>query len=326
MKRIWVKIRPAIRGLYRLINILWGFIYDTKRFLLYSGWTGRLKSKEERNYQLVMLYHCLEKSLSFKNRSSKSGWERANQILDIIKNDDVSQDKGYHDIASKQVLEKFINAEGNKDTARAATIREQLTKYNYDSPEKHGAINYSIDEFKKGILEDPEKFFYSRYSLREFKNEYVGIEVIEKAVKLALKTPSVCNRQGWHVYHTTDSDVKSKILKYQGGNRPFGKNIPNLIIVASDLRAYFSGDERYQHWIDGGLFGMSLIYAFHSIGVATCALNWSKSPIRDMYLRKSINLNPCHTAIMILAVGYPAINNKVCASKRRPLEEFLTQL
>jgi nitroreductase len=71
---------------------------------------------------------------------------------------------------------------------------------------------------------------------------------------------------------------------------------------------------------------MSLIYAFHSIGVATCALNWSAKPKNDLELRKKLNIKDNHTIIMVLAVGYPDENNIVCASTRRPIEEVYQEL
>ena len=85
-----------------------------------------------------------------------------------------------------------------------------------------------------------------------------------------MKSPSACNRQAWHVYHSDSDEVKLAVLKEQSGNKGFGDKIPNLLIVASDLKAFMPAEERYQHWIDGGMFSMSLVYAFHSLGVASC--------------------------------------------------------
>ena len=49
-----------------------------------------------------------------------------------------------------------------------------------------------------------------------------------------------------------------------------------LLIIAMDLKAFVPAHERYQHWIDGGMFSMSIIYALHSLGLSSCCLNWSK--------------------------------------------------
>ncbi|EJF07460.1 nitroreductase [Thiovulum sp. ES] len=324
---MWRLIRPYIRNLYRMLNALRYFIYDYKRYLKYSGFKSDFGDDELRNYNSVMVYHGLEKSLSYKERNQNSGWKNAYQILDLLKEASKTTRFGYHDIASLQVLEKFINLPENINDKRAVKINEEIKKYKqFKSNENHGAFEYTNQDYKKGVLENPEQFFFSRYSLREFKNKIVKHEDINRAVKLAMKTPSVCNRQAWGIYHTSKQEIKDVVLKYQHGNKPFGVKIPNLIIVTTDLKAFFSADEHYQHWIDGGILSMSLMYAFHSIGIATCALNWSAKPKNDLELRNKINIKDNHTIIMVLAVGYPDETNKVCASTRRPTEEVYQEL
>ena len=175
-------------------------------------------------------------------------------------------------------------------------------------------------------MQSPEDFFLSRYSLREFLQKPVDLSDVKRVVSLALKTPSVCNRQGWHVYYTSEPGVIADALSHQKGNRGFGHKVPNLIIITTDLKAFMPGQEHYQHWIDGGLFSMSLIYALHSIGIASCCLNWSQSPAADKRLRKGFNIKNNHTIMMMLAFGYPDEENSVCASSRRPIEEVMTEL
>lgn len=323
---MWKRVRPYVRSLYRIGNGIIGFIYDISRFLRYGGWRGNMNDFEQRNYNVVMVYHGLEKSLSYKNRNPTSGWNNAYTLFGLLRTAKKSSEIGYHDKAGKQILEKFINLPENTNNEKASLIKNQIDSFHFKSDTEHGAMNYSLMDYRKGILENPEHFFNSRYSLREFKDQIVAEEIIERAVKLAMKTPSVCNRQPWSVYHTSDKEVKDIVLSYQAGNKPFGKDIPNLMIVSMDLMAFFSGNEHYQHWIDGGLFSMSLMYAFHSLGVATCALNWSQTPKNDRELRKLVNIKPNHTIIMILAVGYPDENNKVCVSARRPIEEVFVKL
>ena len=315
-----------LRKFGRLITSLNGFIYDYLRFVLYSGWIENLGDKELRNYHLVKIYHALEKSMSFKNRDPASGWKAAHLLFSIIKNKRQKKEYGFHDKASFNVLNKFINLPENISTDKAKILREDLSGAQIKTDQEHGCKNYALSDFRRGLLSNPEDFFGSRYSLREFRDEVVPETIIKKAVSLSLKTPSVCNRQAWHVYHTSDPGIKSKALSYQSGNRGFGERIPNLLVITTDLKAFMSGEEHYQHWIDGGMFSMSLVYAFHSLGVASCCLNWSRPPSKDKALRKNMNIRNNHTVIMMLAIGWPAEMNNVCVSARRPLSEFLTKL
>ncbi len=301
-------------------------MYDRKRFLAYGGWQDKMNDVELRNYRQVLFYHRLEKSLSFKKRNPNSGWGDVYNLLNLLNIAKQSGSIGYHDKASKQIVEKFIELPENINLEQSQLIKKELEQFDFNSNDIHGAMEYSLSDFNKGKLDKPDDFFLTRYSLREFQEQIVSDEIIHRAVKLAMKTPSVCNRQAWHIYHTCDSDVKNSVLSYHNGSRYFGENIPNLLVVTTDLKAFFSVPERYQHWIDGGLLSMSLIYAFHSLGIATCALNWSRSPKNDKILRKVVNIKPSHTVIMLIAVGYPDENNKVCISARRPFEEIYSTL
>lgn len=323
---MWQLIRPYVRNFYRITHGILGFIYDISRFIRYGGWRGDMTDGEQRNYNAAMVYHGLEKSLSYKKRNPDSGWRNAFELLKLLKTAKQTDAFGYHDKAAKDVLNRFVNLPENQKNENAVIIKKALADLDITSQEEHGAIEYSLKDFQKGVLENPEEFFFSRYSLREFKEDIVSDDVIERAVKLAMKTPSVCNRQAWGIYHTSEKEVKDIVLTYQAGNRPFGEHIPNLLIVTTDLKAFFAGNEHYQHWIDGGLLSMSLMYAFHSLGVATCALNWSQSPTKDKQLRRLVNIKPNHTIIMVLAIGYPDKDNKVCVSARRPMNEVYTTL
>ena len=329
---LWESIRDYIRNInfirhiYKILTGLLGFMYDYKRFLAYGGWPENMNDMERRNYQQVYYYHRLEKSLSFKNRNPSSGWKDVSNLFYLLKIAKKSGSIGYHDKASKQIIEKFIELPENINLEASQQLKVELEKFDFNSNDNHGAMDYSLNDFNKGRLERPEDFFLTRYSLREFQDKVVSDEMIHRAVRLAMKTPSVCNRQAWHIYHTRDKEVKNSVLRYQNGNRSFGENIPNLLIVTTDLKGFFSAPERYQHWIDGGLLSMSLMYAFHALGMASCALNWSQSPKNDKLLRKIVNIKPDHTIIMIMAVGYPDKNNRVCVSARRPFEEIYSTL
>ncbi len=326
MKFIWKHIRPYIKDFYKFYKLFIGFTYDFKRFVLYSGWRNNMKDAEQRNYFSVLVYHALEKSMSYKNRNADSGWKNAYKLLDLLKIANKYNNVGYHDKAAKQVLETFINLPENREHEKSKQIKQELKTIQFNSTDKHGAIKLNQKEYQQGILENPEAFFFSRYSLREFKDAIVPNEIISRAVKLAMKTPSVCNRQPWHIYHTNNKCVKDTILKYQSGNKPFGEKIPNLMIISIDLKAFFLAEEHYEYWIDGGMFSMSLIYAFHALGIATCPLNWSTPPSQDRLLRKEVDICPHHTIVMLLAIGYPDASNITCASARRPLDEIYTQI
>jgi hypothetical protein len=61
-------------------------------------------------------------------------------------------------------------------------------------------------------------------------------------------------------------------------------------------------------------------------GLSACRLNWSCSGRNDLRLRRLVDIKHEHKVIMMLAVGLPREEIKVCASERRPLTEVYTRL
>lgn len=306
----------------RLLLCFWGLLYDYFRYMLYAAWKQDLDNKAERNYMAVKVYHSLEKSLSLKNRREGAGWDNTKLLYSISTKAIESGDIGFQDTVGINVLRQFAG----QLTAipEAQDILNKLKDHNY--MDMGGVREYGKEELYKGKLPDPEAFFLSRYTLRDFSDKEVEGSTVRRALNLAMKSPSACNRQAWHVYDLKSPDMIAKALSCQNGNRGFGHNVKRLLVVTSDLRAFVSPNERYQHWIDGGMFAMSLVWAFHSLGVASCCLNWSQDPRGDLKFRRRVPIESEHSVIMLLALGYPEEDNKVCASERRPIEEVYTEL
>lgn len=320
------KIINKTKALGRLLKSLNNFLYHFLRYFRYSAWIDHENDPVKREYHVVKIYHSLEKSMSYKIRKVGSGWKDAFELLTLLEIANKKNNALYGEMTAKGVLKSFLLIDGNLKSDNAAKISRRINSLSYPSVDDVGVKLLSLKDFEKGTLRSPEDFFHSRYSLREFSPNIISDEVIRRVISLALKTPSVCNRQPWHVYATHDDEVIRTALALQNGNRGFGHNVPNLAIVCADLRAFMASAEPYQHWIDGGLFSMSIVYALHSMGIASCCLNWSVNPSEDKKLRKVLNLNPNHSVIMMIAFGLPNENNKVCVSSRRSIDEVLTYL
>ncbi|PSU29835.1 nitroreductase family protein [Photobacterium lutimaris] len=311
-----------IKNVGRCILALYGFFYDWIRYIKYNGWKKNLSDKNFRNYYISKVYHTLEKSMSYKERRKGAAYSNALLLLDTLSYVDVN-DPGFHDLIAVEVLRKFCQLEGNSDDIRFIEIEKKIPLLK-SSKFESGARNLSLEELYAGKLEDPEAFFNSRFSLREYSTEPVAEKVIFRALELAQKTPSSCNMQGWHTYLISDPSKLTKSLDIQSGNRGFGHKVKGLLILACDQTPFISSSERYQHWIDGGLYSMSVVYAFHSLGVSSCCLNWSEDPKRDILLRRELGIKDEHSIMMMLSFGYPEKENKVCVSPRRPLNESVT--
>lgn len=324
-----MRAKILLKRIGRTIHAFIGFCYDLKRFYSYSGANSDYRITDYRNYSIAKVYHSLEKSMSYQSRRPGAGWKDADLLCELLEYPILSNEWGYHDKVAIRVLERFITMSEKDDEivkSKCISIIEKYKKNNDFENYECGYKRFSIEDFNNGRMTYPENFFNSRYSLREYKRGQISHDTIEQAIKLAMKTPSACNRQPWHVYTLQKRELIDKALEYQTGNRGFGHKVDNLLIIATDLKAFVPGSERYQHWIDGGMFSMSIVYAFHSLGIASCCLNWSHMPKVDQKFRKEFNIKSEHTIMMMLSIGYPEEDNKVCVSPRRPMKEIITSL
>jgi len=312
------KIKDLLRPFRDFISSVLGYFYDMFRYLRYSGYRGYVKDDEKRDYKAVKIYHRLEKSLSFRDRRMGAGVRAAEDLVHLLSSRPEGSRLGFHECVGVSVLREFAKSSGMLFDVDVWTSGQEML-----SSAVGGTIDISSSELRRGVLSDPEGFFFSRWTVRDYSNEVVPRDVVERAVRLAMKTPSVCNRQAWHLYYV---DVREKIdacLSLQNGNAGFGHEIPGLMIITFDLKAFDGAGERNQGWIDGGMFSMSLVYALHSLGVASCCLNWSKTPGDDLRIRKIIPIKDHYNIVMMLGIGYPREKIKVCASPRKPIDSVL---
>ena len=173
-------------------------------------------------------------------------------------------------------------------------------------------------------LDDPEAFFGSRRSVRNFSATRVPRDLIERAVSLAMQSPSVCNRQAWRVHLFDDPGLIGEALDFQNGNGGFRHTIPAVALVTGDRRMFAGANERNQVWIDGGLFSMSFVWALHGLGVGTCMLNMSQPNAALRRLRQRFQISDSEAVVMFIAIGYPAAEYRVARSPRRSVGSVAT--
>jgi len=316
-------LRPARDSFY----LMGGVLYDAWRFLVHSGiW---FKSNAiKRDYKAVKIYHRMEKSLCFRNRKPTSGWDAACDFVHLLENKrDGNDSLLFHELVGLKVLDCFTQNSTITSDEHVRVVEYLKENADFSKSQAQGGVQpLKARDVQLGVLESPEQFFMSRHSVRDFKNLTVNKEIIDRALSLALKTPSVCNRQAWFVYHLDSRSQIDEALTLQNGNKGFGHEVPCLLIITADLSAFDAANERYQHWIDGGMFAMSLVLSLHSLGLSSCCLNWDQGPINDLRLRTTIPLKKRHTVIMMLAVGYQNDEIKVCYSARKPLADYYEHL
>ena len=313
-----------------LIRLIKNICYDFMRVLKYTTAVNLPKERAQLRALIIMNYHGIEKGLSLKNPRPFFGVE--NISITMLRLQAYIESYGYDDTvdtalsAIEQYYEKYQNLVDIDKKPFMDKIHDFLEKYQTGRCFKGGVKSVTKDDILQHAAIDMENFFGSRYSIRQFSDEEVELETIKKAVEMAKKTPSVCNRQAWKAIVLQTPDKVKRALEIQGGARGFEGQINKVLVITTAMSSFQSIGERYQGWIDGGMFAMSVIYALHSLGLGTCCLNWSKEYPTDLKFKNTIGIKKSDTIIMLIAVGHMPEKIVVAKSERKQLEETLEVL
>ncbi|MEQ9623749.1 nitroreductase family protein [Coleofasciculus chthonoplastes] len=322
-----LKLAAVVPAAMAWPQLTFNYVYDLKRFLSLSA-VNKRDTQTKLRALITMDYHRIEKGLALKAPRVGFGSGVVQRLLAYLHK--YQENYGFDETAQTalNVLFTYYNFNLEQGLKNEQLYQALITlKDTITDPEsttrKGGVIKVSKQSIHRAAKLDLQNFFVHRYSIRQFAPEEVDMSLIEKAVLMAQKTPSVCNRQSSKVYVYNSDQDKQKALSYQNGNRGFGDQVNKLLIVTSDLEHFVSIGERNQCWIDGGMFAMSLVYALHSLGLGTCCLNWSVEHQRDKQLREAMEIRNSESIIMMIAVGHLPEQLTVAQSSRKNIREVM---
>lgn len=330
MKQLVKKILPSfvlnryytIRDTFRILE---NYLYDMSRYIIHSASLNHEKTRLNLHGRLVHAYHNIEKGLSLKKPRIGFGKDKVVYLLDLIKKYTTKYGWDSSAAVAVNVLYSYYNFNKENGLNNEALLNElnEISKGippQFNKIKSGGTISVTKDQIISASRINFEEFSKKRYSIRNFGSEPVDIEMIKKAVKIAQKTPSVCNRQTSKVYVFSNEKVR-EILKYQNGNRGFGETIDKVLLVTGSLEYFNGAAERNQAYIDGGMFAMSLVYALHSLEVGTCCLNLSLEKDVDKNLKNAAGIGQDETVIMMIGIGSLPDQLNVAESYRKEIEE-----
>jgi len=321
--------RKLKRRFRRRARLLANFRYDSRRFAEHASPFREFEQAEQLLGYIWMLAHSIEKGLALPSPRPGFGRDKLEMLLDAIAR--YVHSYGGHpelgDVVGAIDAYFEFNDKQGYDTgelrSRYLPIRDSV-RVALDEPDwAGGTLALSREQVWRSSRLDLEKFFQSRHSQRQFGPEAVERSDIEWAVRMAQRSPSVCNRQTARVHVFANDELGAQILECQTGNRGFGHQASHVIVVTTDLRRFLSIGERNQCWVDGGLFAMSLMWALHSRGIGTCFLNWSAEKEQDERLRAVSGIEDWENVITLMAVGSLPEQFSVASSPRRDLKDVL---
>ncbi len=320
--------RLATRLFRRVPGVAKEFLVDAVRFIRNSA-TLDSDDPSVLDARITANYHNIEKGLSLPN--PRFGFGRA-ALLVLVEKMRFSM-RRYNNtspavVTAAHTLKAYrqFHLDNNQLVYPfKAEIDELIDSVltNYSGPIRGGTRVIHRAEILAAVGGTDESFFLSRHSVRNFTNDEVEMRDIEAAVRVAQKSPAVCNRQSGKVHVLADPKLIAEALKLQGGARGFEHVVNKVAAITVDTRNFWGAGERNQAWVDGGLFAMSFIFGLHARGLGSCCLNWSRSNEDSSKLRKLIGARDTEAVIMLIAIGHLPNEFVVPHSERKNITDVL---
>lgn len=297
---------------------------DAHRYFRAASWAGPGRKHELAHLEseLIKHYHVLEKGLVMPDFRPRSGKAVLKQLIVLVKTWGRAggSENAFHFLAALEAINSYEKKHQEIGVDVSDLISGGLPCVGLQFESEAGAKKPR--EISAESLAHFDEIALSRHSVRQFSPDRMPPrELLESAVGVAISAPSVCNRQTWRI-HFYSGETAQKILSFQNGNRGFGHLIPIVAVITSDLRLFAGGVERYQGWIEGGLFSMNFLLALHARGISSVPLNWSRTNHDDCRFRKAADIPEYERVIMLIGCGYAAGDQEVTCSPRSPISYF----
>lgn len=135
-------------------------------------------------------------------------------------------------------------------------------------------------------------------------------EDITLLMQAGLSMPTGGNQQSIELYIVTKRETMSAM---RGGN-PYSQALetaPCVIVVAANNDKAFYPELQE---MDAGLAAGGILTQASTLGLATCVLSIAPQTQRMQSVRTALNMGDAYTPVLMIAVGYPAVDAYTSAS------------
>lgn len=325
------KLKTSLKQRYLIKT---AFLNDYKEYLKWQYNNPAITSKNAYEAKILRQTHIIEKGMSLSAPRERFGVEKACELIDFMME---YVDIGYKVEESSVVknaigvVEAYLAFHSKRDFFPEEVIQRYnqlfekvfIEKLQYE--EGTYGIKYTTrDDVEESAKGDFLRFFNSRHSIRQFSDTLVTNDEIRKAVELAMKAPSACNRQTCKVYAYDQKEINQQLGELIAGNTGFDKEVQKYLVVTSDLSGFYNAFERNQIYVDGGIFALALTQSLHYYGIASCILQNGEYKERNQKIKEICkNIPQNEKIILFIAIGHYKEEFSYASSHRKELDEVL---
>lgn len=325
------RTKEAIKKILQKIRLRYLANKDISRFSKGAAFSVFDDTYEQLSARIMYNVHAIEKGLSrthnFRAGFGKAALSTLNDAMNVYISKGYGTDK-FPYIEGRSIFLKYIQL--HEEMGADISFLQHIVDPSYLIMEEQYTTSGVKKIYLKDKKENNEKNFYElsqgRSSVRDFSGEPVDVEALYRVIKNASKTPSVCNRQGWHVYLVEEQNKIEKLLAFQRGFKGYPR-LPEIVLaITVSNNTFLSPVERNEAFVDGGLFSMSVIYGLEYEGLAAVTLNAMMNSRDEENIRNLIHISESEQIILFIAVGSFNEETIVPISNRKPIDEIIKKV
>ncbi len=160
------------------------------------------------------------------------------------------------------------------------------------------------------MFDNFEKLVMNRQSCRDFNDEPLEKQTIEKIVNLSLNAPSACNSQPWQIYVVTEERKRKEVASSVQDlfmNKFVDKAKAFIVVADTDAKLKVGASLKFDknHFVkyDVGELIAYITLGAEALGVSSCIIGW----VNQTKLKSAISIPEDQTANIVIALGYSSI-------------------
>lgn len=320
----WIERRPPLKrsavlrryARSRILRALYfmgkdGYWYEQEAFL--NGVATYLEAEVPYGsgpvYKLRRNIHRLEKGLCMRPRRGAFARGYIEETVSALESVVASRLRAGTPVIEEStewaldVLFKYFEDVDHDDVIKSCFRRYQalLDRIEYEPGHHYPHVRSSHQEVSYEAL---LKLALDRRSVRTFVEKPVSRDLLDRAVAVAMLSPSACNRIPYEFRIYDAPEIIQALADLAPGMVGWKENVPCLVAVVGQYRAYYQERDRHLVYVDASLAAMAFELALVTQGLASCSVNWPQIRSIDAAAAKLLNLASDEKVVMLIAVGH----------------------
>lgn len=227
------ELKKKIKFIIDRFSMIYEFWCDYCNYRRWNYNNPKVVTRAAQESKMLRQTHMIEKGMSLSEPRKGFGQQKIAVLFEMmdqyLKMGYPSDGMPFQDAII--VLNAYVDMQKGLGYENAAMVEKLKTYDTYRIDGLTAGIKYDTRANLMSNIDKPfPEFFYSRHSMRQFESKSINIEDVEKAIKIAQKAPTACNRQASKVYLYKDKATNDALGELIAGNT-FSKRYQIILLL-----------------------------------------------------------------------------------------------